>query len=216
MLFEDPLCQNTLTLSFPYPLFKPYWQLPLSSSKKRLCLSNQVLVPVPSESFHELWLDLLTGERPLGKPVMLSERRPSSSWASIWKVNGLSPRDHRLDGRKNEPIRGPDQPITPIGRWPRPRPMVYWGRGDLRPEAGILVVRRLKTSEPCGGKLRLLVNIFKRQLVNYHFWGRLASEYMKLNPQLQNLFSWYVIVPNDNPYVVIKIGIMSTYTCLGT
>ena len=77
-------------------------------------------------------------------------------------------------------------------------------------------LRRLKTSEPCGGKLRLLVNIFKRQLVNYHFWGRLASEYMKLNPQLQNLFSWYVIVPNDNPYVVIKIGIMSTYTCLGT
>ena len=117
----------------------PYWQLPLSSSKKRLCLSNQVLVPVPSESFHELWLDLLTGERPLGKPVMLSERRPSSSWASIWKVNGLSPRDHRLDGRKNEPIRGPDQPITPIGRWPRPRPMGL-RPGDLRPEAGIGVV----------------------------------------------------------------------------
>ena len=77
-------------------------------------------------------------------------------------------------------------------------------------------LRRLKTSEPCGGKLRLLVNIFKRQLVNYHFWGRLASEYMKLNSQLRNLFSWYVIVPNDNPYVVIKIGIMSTYTYLGT
>ena len=73
-------------------------------------------------------------ERPLGKPVvMLSERlrryRFFRGRATNWKVNGLSPRDHRLLGLKNGPIRRADQPITPIGRWPRPRPMVR-GRGQ--------------------------------------------------------------------------------------